>query len=199
MNELIGAEVTGLSNETKQQLNDLGNYSLYHIDGSSSSYVYLISNSVETRFLVATNLHSLYDSNIDSLLSFFGVEGDYQIKVYDYQNQNGTYSYSDNVYNFSTEDSKIIVNNLKTINSDYSSFSTEYDGAAKSKGLLKGISHKLVFSDGVDLLPSIYYSQLKTINMTLETKTSYDIEGNEAFTIMDEKIEMDYDPNYVIL
>ena len=197
--ELIGEEVTNLSNVTKEQLGTLGNYSLYHIQGSSSSFVYIVCNGVETHFISATKLNALYDSDIDTLLTFFGVEDDYQIKVFDYKNTDGKYSYSDNIYDFSTEDSKAIVNTLKTINSDYSSFSTEYDSAEKSKGLLKGISHKLVFSDGVDFLPAVYYSQLSSINMPSMTQTSFDIKDTSAYTLMDDKIEMDYDPNYVIL
>ena len=197
--DIIGEEVTGLSKEVQDTLKEMGDYHLYHIKGSSSSYVYLLYNGNSYDIYTATNLNSLYDSNIDNLLSFFGVDGDYQMKVFDYQHVDNKYSYSNNVYNFTHDETVSIVDGLKIVDSNYSSFVSKYGSASKNnQNLLMGISHQLVFTDGVDCLNAVYYSQLKTINMNSLVRTSFDIEGNDAFTLMDDKIEMDYDPNYDI-
>lgn len=196
---IMGDEVTGLSDDAKEHLSSMGGYSLYHIKGSSSSYIYFASNGKKDIFYIATDLRPLFNKDIKTLLSFFGVDDNPTLQVLSYQKKGNQYSYSKEEYLYNNEETNTIINELDKISSDHKTYLERYKTADRTpRGHLYGMSYELVFSDGVDLIKAKYYSQLASIDMPSIVESSYDIKDSAVYTIMDEQLEMGYTFDYDI-
>ena len=134
----------------------------------------------------------LIDANFSTVLNSSGLNEGIYILAYKYHKN----SYSELVYTFDISTSKQIINSVNNINSDlvkYNNKSSLDNVVANSQGDPMGINYKLIFTDGEHTLNTYYHSQFKTITAI---NSAYDISGSEAYNILNERINMEYDSQY---
>ena len=132
---------------------------------------------------------SASNASFAKLLNDYNIGVNCTIEVYDYAD-----GYLSPTYTFEGEDVTSIINSIKTINSDYSTYSGKVNSASRNTaGYLMGINHKLIFKDGTNKMVGQYFSQFVTL---LIDSSAFDLTGSQAYTIMDSHIEMDYDPTF---
>ena len=131
---------------------------------------------------------SMKNESFANLLTNHNINGNYVIEVSDYAD-----GYMEPTYAFEGEAALNIVNSLKSINSNYDTYATKLDTASRNTaGYIMGINHRLTFKDGQNEIVTYYYSQFSTL---VVDASAFDLTGSEAYTIMDEHIEMDYNPS----
>ena len=132
------------------------------------------------------------DLSFSQLLDYEGVSNNISIEVYNY----GEGGFVTLAHTFSDESVTNIVNSLNTVESNYDSLVGQMDSSSTSRnasGHLMGINHKIVFKSGDNKLVAQYYSQFHSLSTY---KSSFDINGSVAYTILDEFVEMDYDSTF---
>ena len=140
----------------------------------------------------ADEISTMKNKSFADLLAFEGLSNDIEIEIYNYAEG----GYTNLVCTITGNDASSIINSLKTINSDYDLYTTSLTSSTANRnenGRLLGINHKIVFRDSTHKLISNYYSQFTTL---ASYESGFNITNNEAFTILDTYVEMDYDSTY---
>ncbi len=131
------------------------------------------------------------DATFASILIKNHINGNYVIEVYDYAD-----GYMEPTYVFENEDATKIINSISNINSDVNAYHAKAQDPTTKRndaGRLMGINHRLTIKDNQNTLSAYYFSQFSMIYVE---ESAFDLTGTEAYTIMDEHVEMDYDPDF---
>ncbi len=184
----LGDKVCDMTNSINPRLYSEGNYSIFHVKNSNSNGVLLVTNGIAYYvYSIETTASLPVDSSFSDILTFFGIDAYSFIEAYEGLKNVLTYT-------FNNEDSTSIVNNLKTINSNFASIEERNKNYERDDtGIPKGVYYEFILSDGLDCLPLYYCSQSCDI---VTCSSLFSLKNTDAFTLMDSKIEMDYDPNY---
>lgn len=202
--EIKGERIGEVTEDINVYLAKLGGFELCRIKGSSSQAALMATDGTTVYYYLY--VPSIEGNNemdgtpkqprLFATLEYNGIFGGYSIEAYGMgRSSDGVYSYIEPVYEFHGNDAEAIIASIDALNNDYFGYYERLAGPDTKRnpeGDLMGVSYRLVVTDGIDVFPLSYVSQFHTVSFW---NVRVDISGSDAFTIMDEQMEMDYDEN----
>ena len=194
--DYLGDKITDINSSINPLLGEIGGYSLYHVKNSNSNGVLVANNGETTYFYFAEPYIALpVDASLTDILTFYGIDNYQFIEAYESETINDKVSlYSKLTYTFDNYDSTSIINSLKVLPSNFASVEERNANYVRDDlGIPKGVNYLFVVSDGLDCLPLYYCSQSCDITVC---RSNFVLKNSDAFSLMDSRIEMDYNPDY---
>ena len=187
INDLLGDKISDLTNDMNSSLFAMGNYSIYHFKNSDSFTTLIAYNGTTPHYFVIDEDSPIYqsDPDLNTILNFSGIKGDYHIDVYD--NQKG--ASAGPIYNFDIATSTSIVNSFNDLNSSYSSYlDKKYETASQeSPSASANGDYRFSITDGVDIVNCIYYSNIKYF---VVGNSAFDLTNTSTLTLLEKYIDL---------
>ena len=200
--ELKGEQIGIITEQINSYLAEKEGFTLYRIAGSDSKAAIMATDGQDTYFyLYEPELNGTdvgcKDYGLLSALDYCGVRSNYSIEIYGMgQDEEGVISYINLLETLEGETAENIIASIDSLSSDYEKFYDQLSSPTTKRnpeGDLMGVGYKFIITNGNDVFPITYMSQFHTISYW---NSRIDIYESEAYALLDDTINMNYDPNH---